>query len=533
MRVSSNRHRIMTRLTAACLALFLVLGLMPALTVFAASKPAFTHNIITDGQVGYSYSDKIGTTGSPAPTLKITDGDFPLGLTLKSDGSITGKPVEAGTFNFTVKATNSAGSVSEGFVIYVAPVTSTYYSIYYDVNGGDPLIPMLSTGMTDPTGCMQEMPTPSRTNYTFAGWYTKKSGGTRVHYGTKMSGDTTLYAHWAPGNISRNYKSAYGKNRFYTAVEIAKQAFPSGPNGEIVLVYGRDFADALSASSYAGQVNAPILMTDRTGLHKSVADLLKGEWKGKVSVVTVIGGGFEEKFYTDLGALGYNMDNGTLLFHAGNNRYETAVDVCGAVLMNAENNGKPLNTCFVATGRTAADALAVSPWAYKYHYPILLVPKAGEKNYDKKLQTAKNMIVAFDHVILLGSEETTPLACLSDSQRNNYKYKRLWGSNRYKTSIAIAKYFVLKNGGSFDGAGFADGTDDHYPDALVGAMLQGKLNAPIILTKPGRKEVRTFVEDYISGGQTHGNTLYFLGWVGDGAGVDDFSEIIGWILSKD
>ena len=529
-----RKRRSFTRLTAVCLVVAMALCLLPAVQALAASKPYFTNNILMTGIVGSSFSDRIGTGGDPAPTLKIVDGDFPLGLTMKSDGTITGKPVEHGHFVFTVKATNSAGSAENTLVITVEPASPVYYSIYYDVNGGNPFSnPMVANGMTDSSGCMGASPTPIRNNYTFAGWFTKKTGGTRIKEGTQLSGDVTLYAHWAPGTISRNYKSAFGKNRFYTAIEIARQAFPSGPTGEIVLVYGRDFADALSASSYAGAVDAPILMSDRDKLHKSVVELLQGEWKGKVNKVTVIGGGFSQTFFDDLAGLGFSTGNGKLVSHAGNNRYETAAKVCDAVMAVAAARSEMIDTCAVATGRTAADALAFSPWAYDYHYPIILVPKAGESKYDQKLQTAKNKIAAFNNVFLLGSEETTPLNCLSDTQKNNYKYKRLWGKNRYKTSIAIARYFVMKKGGTYDGAGFADGTDAHYPDALVGAMLQGKKDAPIILTKPGRAEVRTFVEDEISGVQTHGYTLWFLGWVGQDAGVNDFDELLGWVMSHD
>ena len=42
------------------------------------------------------------------------------------------------------------------------------------------------------------LPTPSRTGYTFSGWYTAASGGTRIIYSTKVSNASNhnLYAHW-------------------------------------------------------------------------------------------------------------------------------------------------------------------------------------------------------------------------------------------------------------------------------------------------------------------------------------------------
>ena len=41
-----------------------------------------------------------------------------------------------------------------------------------------------------------ELPTPTKAGYTFDGWYTQKSGGTKVNSPYMPSSDTTLYAHW-------------------------------------------------------------------------------------------------------------------------------------------------------------------------------------------------------------------------------------------------------------------------------------------------------------------------------------------------
>ena len=41
-----------------------------------------------------------------------------------------------------------------------------------------------------------ELPHPSRNGYTFSGWYTAASGGSKVTATTDVSGDVTYYAHW-------------------------------------------------------------------------------------------------------------------------------------------------------------------------------------------------------------------------------------------------------------------------------------------------------------------------------------------------
>ena len=40
------------------------------------------------------------------------------------------------------------------------------------------------------------LPAPTRANYTFDGWWTEKTGGTRINASTKVFGDATYYAHW-------------------------------------------------------------------------------------------------------------------------------------------------------------------------------------------------------------------------------------------------------------------------------------------------------------------------------------------------
>lgn len=52
------------------------------------------------------------------------------------------------------------------------------------------------------------LPTPTRTGYTFSGWYTTSGGGSQVNSGTALTGDTTVYAHWD----LNSYYISYNKN---------------------------------------------------------------------------------------------------------------------------------------------------------------------------------------------------------------------------------------------------------------------------------------------------------------------------------
>ena len=69
------------------------------------------------------------------------------------------------------------------------------YTVSFNANGGS--TPTSSKSVTyDST--YGTLPTPSRTNYDFLGWYTAAEGGTQVTSGTtvKITSDQTLYAQW-------------------------------------------------------------------------------------------------------------------------------------------------------------------------------------------------------------------------------------------------------------------------------------------------------------------------------------------------
>ncbi|KAA9111306.1 putative Ig domain-containing protein [Microbacterium rhizomatis] len=55
---------------------------------------------------GEAYSFPFTTSGFPAPDISLTAGSLPPGLSLSVDGVLSGTPTQAGTFEFTVTASN-------------------------------------------------------------------------------------------------------------------------------------------------------------------------------------------------------------------------------------------------------------------------------------------------------------------------------------------------------------------------------------------------------------------------------------------
>lgn len=87
--------------------------------------PKIATDSLSDGTVDTAYNQALTATGN---NIKwgVTSGNLPTELRLSEDGKITGTPTTAGTYKFTVTATNNAGSDSKEFTltIGVAPVYS-------------------------------------------------------------------------------------------------------------------------------------------------------------------------------------------------------------------------------------------------------------------------------------------------------------------------------------------------------------------------------------------------------------------------
>ena len=74
-----------------------------------------------------------------------------------------------------------------------APPASTEFIVTFDGNGGTPSVSSMTT--TDQK--LTSLPSASRRgSYSFDGWYTEKSGGTKITTATVFSANTTVYAHW-------------------------------------------------------------------------------------------------------------------------------------------------------------------------------------------------------------------------------------------------------------------------------------------------------------------------------------------------
>ena len=74
-----------------------------------------------------------------------------------------------------------------------APPAPPEFIVTFDGNGGTPSV----GSMTTTNQKLTSLPSASRSgSYSFDGWYTDKSGGTKITTDTVFSANTTVYAHW-------------------------------------------------------------------------------------------------------------------------------------------------------------------------------------------------------------------------------------------------------------------------------------------------------------------------------------------------
>ena len=103
--------------------------------------------------------------------------------------------------------------------------TAPTYTVKLNANGGSVSPASMTTGAD---GKLASLPTPTRSSYSFDGWYTEKSGGTKVTTDTVFHAKTTVYAHW----------TYTGGGYYYPPVTYYTLRFETGGGSDISSVQG-------------------------------------------------------------------------------------------------------------------------------------------------------------------------------------------------------------------------------------------------------------------------------------------------------
>ncbi len=179
------------------------------------SSKAVYENILAADTYTVSYNVN-GGTGSIASQTKTHDTNLTLTTTKPTGKSFTvtynanggtvstsSKTVSQTFTNWNTDA-NGSGTAYNAGATYSANASVTLYAQYSNPSIGS-------------------LPTPTRSGYAFDGWYTAANGGTKITDTTKVTANTTVYAHWTKNaetkavvkdikiehNATVNYKSTY------------------------------------------------------------------------------------------------------------------------------------------------------------------------------------------------------------------------------------------------------------------------------------------------------------------------------------
>lgn len=116
-----------------------------------APTVTLTPTSLANGTIATAYSANITASGGSAPyTYSLSSGSLPGGLTLSNGGSLSGTPSAAGSFSFTVQATDNTGFTGSRLynlsVASQAPVTGAVNATVAANSSANPITLSLSGG---------------------------------------------------------------------------------------------------------------------------------------------------------------------------------------------------------------------------------------------------------------------------------------------------------------------------------------------------------------------------------------------------
>lgn len=272
--------------------------------------------------------------------------------------------------------------------------------------------------------------------------------------------------------------SLSGQTQYDTAAAEALYAYSS--SDYVIVASGSSAVDALSATALAGLLDCPILLTAKSYVPEATGNAIKS--LGVKNVVVI--GGTAVISDSTASSLGRFSTSGTYTRLAGQSLFDTQL----AIYEYGKQHGTWGKTAFVANGVLSfADALSVSPLAFKLKAPVFLADSKGML----PTATARALIGGgFNHVVVAGGTAVVSDECWGIFQAASIMgggdyddVTRLSGKTLYDTSAEIAKWAVSNGYLKWDSAAFATGRIPY--DALAGSVVQGKDGSVLLLIDEG------------------------------------------------
>ncbi len=176
----------------------------------------------------------------------------------------------------------------------------------------------------------------------------------------------------------------------------------------------------------------------------------------------------------------------------GADRYETSVKI-------SQNNWEKSDYIILASGENFPDALSASPLSKKYNAPILLTGRNSIST--SVLQEIKRLNVK--NAFIIGGTGVLSDNIKKQLSNINIKSTRIYGQDRYETSVKVAE-IIGPNNGVFITSG------ENFPDGVSAAPIAAARQMPILLTS--QNELPSSIKNFIN--KNNISKTYIVGGLG-------------------
>ena len=270
----------------------------------------------------------------------------------------------------------------------------------------------------------------------------------------------------AVGGSSSPIPRLAGFDRVGTAIAVSEAGWPSGAT-DVVLAAGDQYAEALPASVLAAAKNGPLLLTVGTSLPDAVADELDRLQAARVTVV---------------GSVPVSVSDAI----ASTKRTVTRIGIdhdptATAIAVAAAVGGKSGVAVLVNDGRFA-DGVSATTIAAGRGWPVLLTTSTivPQKTVDAwRALGVKSLVLVGGTEVIASTIETFARDAGKCAGSAGCDVERLAGTDRYATSVAVAKKSLSLGGRSASTVLLGTGTA--YPDVLASGPLASRLGGVSLL----------------------------------------------------
>lgn len=264
-----------------------------------------------------------------------------------------------------------------------------------------------------------------------------------------------------------------GGQRFDTARLIGEDSFGAATTDDVLIARADIFPDALSASFLAGNLDAPLLLTETRRLTPDTRDSLA---RLDPQTVTILGGTAAVSAQTEaaLETEGYNVDR-----TGGVHRFETARliatrdDTTVGVRDDDTHSGR---MAIVARADEFPDALVAGSVGYAFPAPLLLT--TGDTLHSDASAALDELDI--DTVVVPGGRSAVSSTVVNQIENKGISVQRVSGVDRVATSVEF--YFFLRDELGFDPGHVNMARGNRFPDALTLGPHAGEETHPIVLT---------------------------------------------------